>query len=564
MCPQINSMAAAAAALLLFSCLHAVPPAVLGSALHRGPSPHITSCVSANMETFHCRWNVSSLQSGDLRLFYINKKHPQTPPNEWRECPHYSAQSPNECFFDENHTTVWTFYTIQLRSGDQSIIYDENIIDVADIVQPDPPQELTWTLLNQSVTSTYSDIMLSWKPPESADVEMGWLRLLYEVQYRNMDIEQWQVTDLVKSTSRTLYGLKSNVDYEVRVRCKTLGGKAFGEFSDSVFVHIPSKVSHFPALALLIFGALCVVAILMLVAILQQEKLMVLLLPPVPGPRIRGVDSKLLKKGKLRELTSILGSPLDLRSELYNNDPWVEFIDLDIEETTSRLKDLDPDCLMQPSLLSDCTPPIFSFRDDDSGRASCCDPDLSSEPEASTVHPAILNQVINQTFCSTGCAGSGLLNQTPNVSETETLDREALYTQVSEVRSTGKVLLSPELEKISSSKGMPLENEGKDLHILVVNAHHGSNMAGNVSQTFPRPDTSELFDSSHASTSHSHESDATSNRPAPAYTVVDGVSGQNSLLLATNSTSGLQLIIPKSVPTSTGYLTPDLLGSITP
>lgn len=60
-------------------------------------------------------------------------------------------------------------------------------------VQPDPPQELTWTLLNQSVTSSYSDIMLSWKPPESADVEMGWLRLLYEVQYRNMDIEQWQV-----------------------------------------------------------------------------------------------------------------------------------------------------------------------------------------------------------------------------------------------------------------------------------------------------------------------------------------------------------------------------------
>lgn len=249
---------------------------------------------------------------------------------------------------------------------------------------------------------------------------------------------------------------------------------------------------------------------------------------------------------------------------MYNNDPWVEFIDLDIEETTSRLKDLDPDCLTQPSLSSDCTPPICSFRDDDSGRASCSDPDLSSEPEASTVHPVIPSQVINQTFCSTGCAGSGLLNQTPNVSETETLDREALYTQVSEVRSTGKVLLSPELEKISSSKGMPLENEGKDLHKLVVNAHHGSNMAGNVSQTFPRPDMSELFDSSHASNSHSHESDATFNCPAPAYTVVDGVSGQNSLLLETNSTSGLQLIIPKSVPTSTGYLTPDLLGSITP
>lgn len=33
-----------------------------------------------------------------------------------------------------------------------------------------------------------------------------------------------------------------------------------------------STVSPFPALALLIFGALCAVAILMLVAILQQEK----------------------------------------------------------------------------------------------------------------------------------------------------------------------------------------------------------------------------------------------------------------------------------------------------
>lgn len=45
----------------------------------------------------------------------------------------------------------------------------------------------------------------------------------------------------MKSTYRTLYGLQTNVEYEVRVRCRTLTGKAFGDFSDSVFVHIPSK-----------------------------------------------------------------------------------------------------------------------------------------------------------------------------------------------------------------------------------------------------------------------------------------------------------------------------------
>lgn len=39
--------------------------------------PQLTSCVSANMETFRCRWNVGTLQNlskpGELRLFYINK-----------------------------------------------------------------------------------------------------------------------------------------------------------------------------------------------------------------------------------------------------------------------------------------------------------------------------------------------------------------------------------------------------------------------------------------------------------------------------------------------------------
>lgn len=240
-------------------------------------------------------------------------------------------------------------------------------------------------------------------------------------------------------------------------------------------------------------------------------------------------------------MTSILGSPLDLRPELYNNDPWVEFIDLDIEESTDRLTGLDPDCLMQTLLSSNCTPPNSSFRDDDSGRASCCEPDLSSEPEASTDHPVTPSRVVSHTFCSMGC-----VSPSPDASETETLGRDTLYTQVSEVKSTGKVLLSPESEK-SSSKDMPLENEGKDLHSLVVTR-----------------DTRELCDSLYPFGSRNHESDTTSNYPAPAYTVVDGVNRQNSLLLTTNSTSALQLIIPKSMPAPAGYLTPDLLGSITP
>lgn len=67
-------------------------------------------------------------------------------------------------------------------------------------MQPDPPVGLNWTLLNVSLTSTYYDIMLSWKPPQSADVEMGWMTLQYEVQYRDVSSDLWEVVG-VRTTS---------------------------------------------------------------------------------------------------------------------------------------------------------------------------------------------------------------------------------------------------------------------------------------------------------------------------------------------------------------------------
>lgn len=61
------------------------------------------------------------------------------------------------------------------------------------LVHPDPPVDLTWTLLNVSLTSSYFDVLLKWMPPRSADVEMGWMTLQYEVQYRDNSSEKWTV-----------------------------------------------------------------------------------------------------------------------------------------------------------------------------------------------------------------------------------------------------------------------------------------------------------------------------------------------------------------------------------
>ncbi|CAJ1070864.1 growth hormone receptor b [Xyrichtys novacula] len=580
-------MAAAAALTMLALFLHIFSASALESASQDvlpQRAPHLTGCFSNNMETFRCRWNVGTFQNltepGDLRLRYINIKPPHVSPTEWSECPHYSTERPNECFFNENHTSIWTLYNVQLRSKDQATLYDEDIFQIQDIVEPDPPVNLNWTLLNVSLTGSYYDIMLSWKPPQSADVEMGWMTLQYEVQYRDVNSDRWEVLELVKSTLCSVYGLQTNANHEIRVRCKMLGGGRFGEFSDSVFVYIPSKVSRFPVVALLIFGALCLVAILMLVIILQQEKLMVILLPPVPGPKIRGIDPELLKKGKLRELTSILGGPPDLRPELYNNDPWVEFIDLDIEEQSDRLADLDTDHLMQSSLSSNSTPLTIGFRDDDSGRASCCDPDLPSDPEASPFHPLIPNRTLSKEELlpeasepspEVHCHTTGELSF-------EAPGKEAMYTQVSEVRSSGRVLLSPEepsvVEKTIKEDVKAKKEKENEFQLLVVNPdQRGYTSELNAVKTSPERSPGDTCESSEAggdmscptSPSPQHDTDTMPPLPpAPVYTVVEHVDKQNSLLLTPNSTPAPQLIIPKTIPTPDGYLTPDLLGSITP
>lgn len=286
--------------------------------------------------------------------------------------------------------------------------------------------------------------------------------------------------------------------------------------------------------------------------------------------------------GKLRELTSILGSPPDLRPELYNNDPWMEFIDLDIEEQSERLTDLDTDCLMHHSPSSKCAPLSASFKDNDSGRASCCDPDLPSDQEASPFHPLIPNQSLcSVASCSTECEEPNSPTQSPSAAEPPlvALGREALYTQVSEVKSSGEVLLAPEEQtegEKTNSKDTEKDDmaekrkEGKGLQLRVVNPDH-QDYTSEPSPTLFTGDMSEQCEAGGDMSSFPSTSVYETNRatmpllpPAPVYTMVEGVDRQISLLLTQNSTPAPHLMSPKTIPTPGGYLTPDLLGSITP
>lgn len=59
-------------------------------------------------------------------------------------------------------------------------------------VRPDPPVSLNWTLLNISPSGLSYDVIVNWEPPPSADVKAGWMRLEYEIQYRERNSTNWE------------------------------------------------------------------------------------------------------------------------------------------------------------------------------------------------------------------------------------------------------------------------------------------------------------------------------------------------------------------------------------
>ncbi|XP_064163082.1 growth hormone receptor-like [Anguilla rostrata] len=492
--------------------------------------PHFTSCVSREMETFRCWWTAGNFlnlsEPGALRVFFLKNGSPKV----WQECPQYSWSVESECFFNKTHTSIWTTYCLQLVSKDRGVTYDNTCLSVENIVHPDPPVGLNWTLLNVSQSALHFDAVIHWKPPSSADVEKGWMTLVYEVQYREKTSPHWNTLDWEKSSSHSLYGLRVNTEYEARVRCKMLSFVNAGEFSEPIFISLPrihTKESRIPVVVLLIFGTVGVGALLLLIIYSQQQRLMVIFLPPVPAPKIKGIDSELLKKGKFDQLSSILNSHHMYKPDVALEDPWVEHIELDFDEMGEREEHWDTQSLLQPAPPTPYDP---SLRDDDSGRASCCDPDLP-DPDTPLPSPAL---------------------SAPRLLSPPRAGRD-FYTQVGEVTQAGVVVLA-------SGTGPTKEEEEEELK---------------------KKKMFQLVVGTPAGGGYTSEDDARrfSGNPAPTldYTLVKDVGDQRSLLLNLAPpdpahTKPLPLACSaqvgpaptKPLPLPAGYLTPDLLASMSP
>ncbi|XP_068994703.1 growth hormone receptor a isoform X1 [Embiotoca jacksoni] len=586
--------------------------------------PHFTECVSRDQETFRCWWSPGTFHNlsspGALRVFYLKK---DSPTSDWKECPEY-IHSNRECFFDVNHTSVWIPYCMQLRSQNNiTYLNEDDCFTVENIVRPDPPVSLNWTLLNISPSGLSYDVMVNWEPPPSADVRAGWIRIEYEIQYRERNTTNWEALDMQPHTQQTIYGLHIGKEYEVHIRCRMQAFTKFGEFSDSIFIQvteIPSKESTVPLTLVLIFGIVGILILIMLIVISQQHRLMMVLLPPVPAPKIKGIDSDLLKKGKLDELNFILsgggmGGLPSYAPDFYQDEPWVEFIEVDTDSgekednrgsDTQRLLGLP-----QPvsHLMNMGCSNVISFPDDDSGQASCYDPDLPVQDTLMLMATLLPGQPEDEEASLDAVErtpalerGERPLVQTQNGGP-QTWVNTDFYAQVSNVMPSGSVVLSPgqqlriqentsatkEQKKGKESEDSKAEQKQNELQIqlLVVeqegNGYTAESHLRQISTPPSSPIPGEGYQTIHpqpvetkpAATAVDNQSpyilpDSPQSQffaPVADYTVVQELDSHHSLLLNPPPRQSPPPCLPQpplKAPMPVGYITPDLLGNISP
>ncbi|XP_044132119.1 growth hormone receptor isoform X1 [Bufo gargarizans] len=390
-----------------------------------GGWPSITLCRSPQQETFTCHWTYGNFQnlSGSLKLQYIK------PGIYWTDCPDNVSAGKNSCYFSKEHTSVWVRYLVRLVS--ENVTFDEYSFTVDDIVRPDPPIALNWTVLNVSATRLRMDIELTWDHPASADVKSGWISLEYEIQLKVVNETQWKAYDVVTTTYSPIYSLEIGKEYLIRIRCRQKGNENFGEFSDVLLITTIATIDpEFPWPLFLIIGLFAFLLVLAFILFCKKKRLKMLILPPVPVPKIKGIDPVLLQKGKLDEVSSILASHDSYKQQLCCDDPWVEFIELDLDDQEEKNEGADTDRLLSEEYPK--THSCLGVKDDDSGRASCCEPDI---PE-------------------TDLCNSDMSDETSNAGQSQnTKDNQADLLCLSEKSNSGNVPTNsqmPNTEKIST------------------------------------------------------------------------------------------------------------------
>lgn len=324
--------------------------------------PTLTRCRSPEKETFTCWWEPGS--DGGLpttHALYYRKENSDTV----YECPDYHTAGENSCFFNKNDTSIWVNYNITVVATNAlgSTFSDPVDVDVVYIVKPNPPEKVTVTVMEDK---GWPFLRVSWEPPHKADTRSGWITLIYELRVKLEGENDWEMHLAGQQKIFNIFSLRSGGKYLVQVRCKPDHG-FWSEWSSTSYIKVPDYFHQEKSVWILV-TVFCAFIFLILTWLLHMNSrsLKHFILPPVPGPKIKGFDKQLLKNGKSDNVFSALVvSDFPPTTSSNYEDLLVEYLEVYVPEEQELIleesKDLQDSCLKSES--STC--------DSDSGRGSC-------------------------------------------------------------------------------------------------------------------------------------------------------------------------------------------------
>ncbi|XP_035876109.1 prolactin receptor isoform X2 [Phyllostomus discolor] len=330
--------------------------------------PEITKCRSTEKETFSCWWKPGP--DGGLPTNYTLTYHKEKDSVIY-ECPDYKTSGPNSCFFNRKFTSIWTVYVITVNATNQmgSSISNPYYVDVAYVVEPEPPLNLTLKIKYPENQKPY--LWIKWSSPSLIDIRSGWLTLQYEIRLKPEKAAEWETHFAGQQTQFKIFSLYPGEKYLVQVRCKPDHG-FWSKWGPENFIQIPNDVANTDTTVWIFVAVLSVVVCLIMVwaVALKGYSMMTCILPPVPGPKIKGFDTHLLE-GKSEELLSALGCQ-DFPSDC--EDLLVELLEVVDSESQQLMSASSKEHLDQSMTKSKHPAP-----NRDSGLGSCDSSSLLSE-----------------------------------------------------------------------------------------------------------------------------------------------------------------------------------------
>ncbi|XP_023185313.1 growth hormone receptor-like isoform X1 [Xiphophorus maculatus] len=281
--------------------------------------PQIYYCRSPNMEDFTCWWRPVDQQAVYV-LTYSKDTGPQL------ECPDYTSGGLHSCYFDKSHTSIWKYYcmTVTAMTPHRNYTSQQHCLDVAEIVETEAPVNLSSSLRDAGGDEAGHSALLSWTYPAPEDLRYGWITLVYELQYRRIgEDDNWKAKHPLREAHVELLGLRPG-DYVVRVRCRSHNSRLWSKWSAALLVSVPNRPPAGKVLVLVLVVGVGAVALLVVAfgVIPQSRRIKDYFLPPIPKPRIMGIDPLLLKKGNFDEINRHFSNFHGYRPPGYSVELW--------------------------------------------------------------------------------------------------------------------------------------------------------------------------------------------------------------------------------------------------